>query len=68
LEARAAKASGVDFKLKDFRSAFAKMRVELDPDLKTDVSTILGHADIKTMQRYHAQVSWDSVGRRLETA
>jgi integrase len=68
LEARAAKASGVDFKLKDFRPTFATMSVELDPNLLPDISTMLGHADIKTTQRYYAQISCDSAGRRLEAA
>ena len=68
LKARIERASGVDFKLKDFRPTFATMCVELDPNLLTDVSVMLGHADVKTTQRYYAQISCDSAGRRLEEA
>jgi integrase len=60
--------SGVEFKLKDFRPTYATMTVELDPNLLPDVSTMLGHSNIKTTQRYYAQISCDSAGRRIEEA
>lgn len=68
LKVKVEEASGVGFKLKDFRPTFATMSVELDPNLLPDISTMLGHADIKTTQRYYAQISCDSAGRRLEAA
>ena len=60
--------AGIEFKLKDFRPTYATMSVELDPNLLPDVSTMLGHSDIKTTQRYYAQISCDSAGRRIEEA
>jgi integrase len=60
--------SGIDFRLKDFRPTFATLTVEKDPNLLIDVSTQLGHSNIKTTQRYYAQISAESAGQRIERA
>ncbi|WP_162137720.1 tyrosine-type recombinase/integrase [Methanomassiliicoccus luminyensis] len=61
-------ASGIDFRLKDFRPTFATLTVEKDPNLLPDVSTQLGHSSILTTQRYYAQISAESAGSRIEKA
>jgi len=58
--------TGIEFKLKDFRPTYVTMSVERDPNLLPDISTMLGHSDIETTQRYYAQISSDSAGRRIE--
>lgn len=57
--------SGIEFKLKDFRPTLASLTVERDPNSLIDVSTQLGHSNLKTTQRYYAQISADSAGARL---
>ncbi|MHC1710211.1 MAG: tyrosine-type recombinase/integrase [Methanomassiliicoccales archaeon] len=68
LKAEVQRLSGVDFHLKDFRSTFATMSVEKDPNLLIDVSAQLGHSNLKTTQRFYAQISAESAGSRLEKA
>lgn len=60
--------SGVKFRLKDFRPTFAQSTINIDPNLLPDVSTALGHASVKTTQRYYAQISCDHAAQRLENA
>ncbi len=60
--------SGVRFKLKDFRSTYATLTVGIDPNLLPDVSAMLGHSDLKTTQRYYAQISCSDAGKRIEEA
>jgi len=56
---------GIDFKLKDFRPTYASLTVAMDPNSLIDVSTALGHSNLKTTQRYYAQISADSAGERI---
>lgn len=37
----------------------------MDPNSLIDVSTALGHSNVKTTQRYYAQISADSAGERI---
>ncbi len=60
--------AGVEFKLKDFRPTYATATVGIDPNLLPDVSAMLGHASVKTTQRYYAQISSDSAAKRIEEA
>ncbi|HNU35171.1 MAG TPA: site-specific integrase, partial [Methanomassiliicoccales archaeon] len=55
----------IDFKLKDFRPTYASLTVAMDPNSLIDVSTVLGHSNLKTTQRYYAQISADSAGERI---
>jgi len=55
----------IDFKLKDFRPTYASLTVAMDPNSLIDVSTALGHSNLKTTQRYYAQISADSAGERI---
>jgi len=57
---------GFDFRLKDFRPTFAQMIVDRDPSLLPDVSTILGHSNLKTTQDYYAQIRGSTALRRTE--
>lgn len=61
------KEAGIAFKLKDFRSTFASLSVEMDPNSLNDVSVVLGHSNIKTTQRSYAQMSASGAGARLKT-
>ncbi len=56
---------GIDFRLKDFRPTYASLTVEMDPNSLIDVSTTLGHSNLKTTQRYYAQINADSAGDRI---
>lgn len=60
--------AGVEFRLKDFRPTFAQMSLDLNPNLLPDVSTVLGHANLQTTQRYYAQIRGSTARQRLEEA
>ena len=51
--------------LKDFRPTYASLTVAMDPNSLIDVSTTLGHSNVKTTQRDYAQISADSAGERI---
>jgi integrase len=59
---------GVEFRLKVFRPTFAQISIDMNPNLMPDVSTVLGHANLKTTQRYYAQIPADSARQRLDDA
>ena len=62
------KASGIKFKLKDFRATFASLTVQMDPNLLPDVSKQLGHSSVVVTETFYAATKADDSGRRLEEA
>jgi integrase len=57
--------SGIDFRLKDFRSTFASICVKKNPSLMPDVSKQLGHTSMEVTQRYYAEIEASDAGKRL---
>ncbi len=56
---------GIEFKFKDFRPTFASLTVEMELNSLIDVLTTLGHSNVKTTQRYYAQIRSVSAGERI---
>lgn len=61
-------ATGIDFKLKDFRSTFASLTVQKDPNLMPLVSKQLGHSSTVTTQRFYADMDLVDAGSKLREA
>jgi integrase len=60
--------SGAEFRIKDFRPTFAQRIIDRDPSLLPDVSSVLGHSNIATTQKYYAQIRRGTALHRIETA
>lgn len=56
------------FKIKDFRSTFAYLSVQVDPNLMPEVSIQLGHSSILTTQRFYADMDLVGAGSKLRKA
>lgn len=61
-------ATGINFKLKDYRSTFASLTVQKDPTLIPEVSKQLGHTSIVTTQRFYADMDLVDTGSKLRKA
>ncbi len=62
------KASGVDFKLKDFRSTLTSMTVNGDMSLLPAMSAQLRHRNLATTQRSYYRMEEGVAGKRLKNA
>jgi len=60
--------SGVDFRLKDFRSTLTSMTVNGDLSLLPAMSAQLRHSDLKTTQDHYARIEEGAAGRKLAEA
>jgi hypothetical protein len=61
-------ASGIEFKIKDYRSTFASLTVQKDSSLLPEVSQQLGHSSIVTTQRFYADMNLTDTGKKLRKA
>lgn len=61
-------ATGIEFRLKDYRSTFASLTVQKDPSLMPEVSQQLGHSSLVTTQRFYADMSLIDAGSKLRKA
>lgn len=61
-------ATGIKFKLKDFRSTFASLTVQKDSSLMPEVSQQLGHSSLVTTQRFYADMDLIDTGSKLRRA
>ena len=59
------KTTGIDFRVKDFRSTFASLTVKKNPTLMLDVSKQLGHSSLEVTQRFYADIDAADAGKRL---
>lgn len=60
--------SGVDFKLKDFRSTLTTITINEDLSRLPAMSQQLRHAKIETTQRYYANIKQGVAGKQLKDA
>jgi len=58
----------MEFKIKNFRPTFAQRIIDRDPSLLLDVSSVLGHSNIATTQKYYAQIRRGTALHRIEAA
>jgi len=65
LKKQLVEATGIEFRLKDFRSTFASLTVKKDPNSLPDVSKQLGHSSLVVTQSYYANIEANDAGRRL---
>ena len=65
IKARIEETSGVEFKLKDFRSTLTSITVDEDPSLLNSMSVQLRHKNTTTTQRFYARTQKGKIGRQL---
>lgn len=58
-------ATGIEFRLKDFRSTFASLTVKKNPNALPDVSKQLGHSSLVVTQQFYADIDANDAGMRL---
>jgi integrase len=68
LKKRLQEASGIKFKIKDYRSTFASLTVQRDSSLLPEVSQQLGHSSVVTTQRFYADMNLTDAGNKLRNA
>ncbi len=61
-------ASGIEFRLKDFRSTFASLTIQIDSSLMPEISQQLGHSSLVTTQRFYADMNLIDTGGKLRQA
>lgn len=57
--------TGIDFRLKDFRSTFASLTMKRNPNALPDVSKQLGHSSLVVTQTYYAAIEESDSSQRL---
>jgi integrase len=60
--------TGIQFKLKDYRSTFASLTIQKDSSLMPEVSQQLGHSSLVTTQRFYADMELIDAGSKLRRA
>jgi integrase len=60
--------TGIEFKLKDYRSTFASLTIQKDSSLMPEVSQQLGHSSLVTTQRFYADMDLIDAGSKLRKA
>jgi integrase len=61
-------ATGIEFRLKDFRSTFATLTRKKDRGSLPDVSEQLGHSSLVVTQQFYSDIDANDVGQRLAEA